>query len=57
MGCFKFTGKVQLLKGSGVKLENFTDLKEPDGIPTICFAARLLRDKGVYEFVKCGKDN
>ena len=48
-------GKVQLLKGSGVKLENFTDLKEPDGIPTICFAARLLRDKGVYEFLNAAR--
>tara|TARA_A100001015_G_scaffold295164_1_gene373855 strand:- start:363 stop:1325 length:963 start_codon:yes stop_codon:yes gene_type:complete len=47
--------KVQLLKGSGVKLENFTNLKEPDGIPTICFAARLLRDKGVYEFINAAR--
>jgi glycosyltransferase involved in cell wall biosynthesis len=43
--------KVKLLKGSGVNLENFTNLNEPSGIPTVCFAARLLRDKGVYEFV------
>ena len=48
-------GKVQLLKGSGVKLENFTNLKEPDGIPTICFAARLLRDKGVNEFLNAAR--
>ena len=43
--------KVKLLKGSGVKLENFTNLDEPGGTPTVCFAARLLRDKGVYEYV------
>jgi len=43
--------KVKLLKGSGVKLENFTNLDEPGGTPVVCFAARLLRDKGVYEYV------
>ena len=43
--------KVKLLKGSGVKLENFTNLEESSGTPTVCFAARLLRDKGVYEYV------
>ncbi len=47
--------KVKLLKGSGVKLENFVNLNEPDGVPTICFAARLLRDKGVYEFVDAAR--
>ena len=43
--------KVKLLKGSGVNLENFTNLDEPSGTPTVCFAARLLRDKGFYEYV------
>ncbi len=47
--------KVKLLKGSGVKLQNFVNFNEPDGIPTICFAARLLRDKGVYEFVNAAR--
>ena len=47
--------KVKLLKGSGVKLENFINLDEPDGIPIICFAARLLKDKGVYEYVNAAK--
>ena len=48
-------GKVNLLKGSGVKLENFINLEEPNGIPTICFAGRLLRDKGVHEFINAAK--
>jgi hypothetical protein len=39
--------KIKLLNGSGVELENFKNFNEPKGIPTICFAARLLRDKGV----------
>ena len=43
--------KIKLIKGSGVKIEEFTQLNETDGIPTVCFAARLLKDKGVYEFV------
>ena len=47
--------KVKLLKGSGVKLENFTNLDEPSGTPVVCFAARLLRDKGVYEYVSAAK--
>ena len=47
--------KIKIFKGSGVKLENFVDLKEPSGIPTVCFAARLLRDKGIYEFVSAAK--
>ena len=43
--------KVNLIKGSGVKLENFKKLKEFTKTPTVCFAARLLKEKGVYEFV------
>jgi glycosyltransferase involved in cell wall biosynthesis len=47
--------KAKLLKGSGVNLENFVNLNEPSGIPKICFAARLLRDKGVFEFVSAAR--
>ena len=47
--------KVKLLRGSGVKIENFTNLQEPKGVTTVCFAARLLRDKGIYEFVFAAK--
>ncbi len=47
--------KVKLIKGSGVKLENFTNLGEHGRIPTVCFAARLLKDKGVYEFISAAK--
>ena len=43
--------RVRLIRGSGVNLENFTDLEEEDSIPVICFLARLLVDKGVNEFV------
>ena len=47
--------KTILLKGSGVNLSNFLILDEPKGIPVICFAGRLLRDKGVYEFVSAAR--
>lgn len=47
--------KIKIFKGSGVKLENFVDLKETSGIPTVCFTARLLRDKGIYEFVSAAR--
>ncbi|MAJ23543.1 MAG: glycosyltransferase family 1 protein [Candidatus Pelagibacter sp.] len=43
--------KVKLIRGSGVKLEEFNQLDETGGIPTVCFAARLLVDKGLYDFV------
>jgi len=47
--------KTKLIRGSGVRLENFKNLNEPDEIPTVCFASRLLRDKGVYEFVSAAR--
>ena len=47
--------KVSLLRGSGVDLSNFTQFKEPAGLPVICFAARLLRDKGVFQFVEAAR--
>ena len=49
------SNKVRLIRGSGVNLKNFINLREPEGIPVICFAARLLVDKGVYEFVSAAK--
>ena len=47
--------KVRLLKGSGVELQNFTNFKDPEGIITVCFAGRLLKDKGVYEFISAAR--
>lgn len=43
--------KIRLIKGSGVDLGIFKEMSEPDGVPIVCFAARLLRDKGVCDFV------
>ena len=47
--------KIIFLKGSGVNLEKFTNIQDPHGIPVVCFAARLLIEKGVYEFLLAAK--
>ena len=47
--------KVKILKGSGVKLENFKNFQEHEGTPVVCFASRLLREKGIFEFVYAAK--
>jgi len=44
-----------LIKGSGVDLNEFIPLPEPIGIPVIVLPARLLKDKGVIEFVEAAK--
>lgn len=44
--------KVRIIRGSGVDLTLYQALQEPEGVPVVCFAARLLRDKGVYEYVE-----
>jgi glycosyltransferase involved in cell wall biosynthesis len=44
-----------LIKGSGVKLENFNNLDENVGVLKVCFAARLIKEKGVYEFVSAAR--
>ena len=43
--------KSKLIRGSGVDLGRFKKLEEPKGNIIVCFAARLIRDKGVYDFV------
>lgn len=47
--------KIKLIRGSGVKIEEFVDLEETNTIPVVCFLARLLVDKGVYEFIAAAK--
>lgn len=43
--------KICLLRGSGVDLSKFTNLNNLSAIPIVSFAGRLLRDKGIFEFV------
>lgn len=47
--------KAILIKGSGIDLKNFPVTKEPTGTPIICFAARLLNDKGINEFISAAR--
>jgi glycosyltransferase involved in cell wall biosynthesis len=47
--------KVQLIKGSGIQLEEFINLEDAPGIPVVCFASRLLLDKGVFDFVSAAR--
>jgi glycosyltransferase involved in cell wall biosynthesis len=42
--------RVRLIQGSGVDLNEFQEAPELGGVPTVVLPARLLREKGVYEF-------
>jgi len=44
-----------LIKGAGVDLEKFAYRPEPEGIPVVVLPARMLRDKGVCEFVEAAR--
>jgi len=46
---------VEMIRGSGVDLSLFDAKSEPQGLPVVCFAARLLRDKGIYEFINAAR--
>jgi len=47
--------KTRLIRGSGVDLREFSVIPEPDGIPVVVMASRLLKDKGVHEFVEAAR--
>jgi len=44
-----------LIRGSGVDLETHIYREEPLGTPNVVMAARLLKDKGVLEFIEAAK--
>ncbi|MCZ4346755.1 glycosyltransferase family 4 protein [Devosia neptuniae] len=44
-----------LIPGSGVDLGEYTDIPEPDGTPKVLFASRLIKSKGVIEFVEVAR--
>ena len=46
---------VRLIRGSGVDISKFSPSPEPDGVPVVVLPARLLRDKGVCEFVEAAR--
>lgn len=49
------SGQARVLPGSGVDLDFFLPAPLPDGPPTFLFIGRLLRDKGVVEFVEAAR--
>lgn len=44
-----------LIEGSGVDLNSFQPAREPDGLPKVMLAGRLLWNKGVGEFVEASR--
>lgn len=44
-----------LIPGSGISLQEYAFVPEPEGSPVVVFAARLLRDKGIVEFVEAAQ--
>ena len=48
-------GRVRLIMGSGVDIDEYRQQPEPEGMPIVLLASRLLWDKGVGEFVKAAQ--
>ena len=48
--------QVALIRGSGVSLADYPMRPEPGSVPVVTFAARLLRDKGIREFVEAARE-
>jgi glycosyltransferase involved in cell wall biosynthesis len=47
--------QARMIRGSGVSLPDYPFVPEPDGAPVVVMAARLLRDKGVLEYVDAAR--
>ncbi len=45
-----------IIRGSGVDLDKYSVVKEPNGTPVVMLIARLLVDKGVVEFVEAARE-
>ena len=48
-------GQTVLVRGSGVDLDAYSPMPEPDGAPVAVMVSRLLTDKGVREFVEAAR--
>lgn len=49
------TARTAMVRGAGVDTKMFAPTPEPNGVPLVVLPGRLLRDKGVYEFVDAAK--
>lgn len=47
--------RAYVIRGSGVDIETFQSVPEPEGTPIVLLAARLLWDKGIAEFVEAAQ--
>lgn len=47
--------QVRMVRGSGVALSDYPYVPEPASKPVVVMAARLLKDKGVFEFVEAAR--
>jgi glycosyltransferase involved in cell wall biosynthesis len=47
--------RAAMIRGSGVDLEAFVGAAEPAGTPIVALPARMLRDKGIPEFVEAAR--
>lgn len=47
--------KTVMIRGSGADLSVYRAVPEPTGVPVVTMAARLLKDKGVHEFVEAAR--
>jgi glycosyltransferase involved in cell wall biosynthesis len=47
--------KVEMIRGSGVDLVKYDLSPEPIGVPVVLFPARLLADKGIFEFIAAAR--
>jgi len=47
--------KTRLIRGSGVDLHDYCVAPEADGVPIVVMASRLLKDKGVHEFIEAAR--
>ncbi|MCS3802724.1 glycosyltransferase involved in cell wall biosynthesis [Chromobacterium alkanivorans] len=49
------SNSIELIRGSGVDLEQYRVKELPSGTPIVILAARLLKDKGVQEFIEAAR--
>lgn len=47
--------QVRIIRGSGVDTDQYIFAPEPVGKPVVVMAARLLKDKGVFEFIEASR--
>ncbi len=48
--------KLNLIPGSGVDLNRFKPTSEPEGIPRVVLISRMLKEKGIFEFVRAASE-